>query len=351
VAAERYGYAVKKGNAELLSRFSEGLAILKKTGRADAIHARWLGVLEPAGVPWATVVRWGVVVLVPLLLILAGTVLWSRSLRRQVAQRTAALEAQQQQLVHAHKLAALGTLAAGLAHEVNNPVGTILLDVPIVKAAMDDALAAIDASGPDAGLTLAGLPYQRMRQQLPALLDEMQAGARRVKHLVGDLKDYARREDAPPLEPVDLNAVAESALRLVKRQLQEATGRFEAALAPGLPPARASARRIEQVVVNLLLNACEALPDPGRAIRLSTRRAGPELVLEVSDEGTGIQPEDLARITDPFFTTKRERGGTGLGLSISASIVKAHGGSLAFRSAPGQGTTATLTLPAAEARP
>jgi polar amino acid transport system substrate-binding protein len=349
VAAERYGYAVKHGRTELLARIDEGLAILKQTGRADAIQARWLGVLDPVGVPWRTVVKWAAAILLPLLIGLSGTVLWSRSLKREVAQRTRALESKQRELIQADKLAALGVLAAGMAHEVNNPVGTILLDVPMVKAALADALAALDERGVDPSLTLAGLPYARMREQLPHLLDEMQAGARRVKHLVEDLKRYARREDAPALEPTDLNGVAEAALRMVKRQLSEATDRFESHLAPDLPRARASAQRIEQVVVNLLLNACEALPDRGRAIRLTTRRGeGGAVLLEVVDEGTGIPPEDLARIADPFFTTKRERGGTGLGLSVSAGIVKEHGGRLDFRSALGQGTCATLSLPSCD---
>jgi len=110
---------------------------------------------------------------------------------------------------------------------------------------------------------------------------------------------------------------------------------------------RAHPQRIEQVVVNLLLNACEALPDASRGVRLVTRCDGAPgwITLEVSDEGVGIAPEHLARVTEPFFTTKRETGGTGLGLSVSSGIVKEHGGTLALSSTPGSGTTATLMLP------
>ena len=112
---------------------------------------------------------------------------------------------------------------------------------------------------------------------------------------------------------------------------------------------RGNAQRIEQVVVNLLLNACEALPDPERAVRVATehdRDAG-VVRIAVRDEGVGIPPEHLARLTDPFFTTKRDQGGTGLGLSVSAAIVKEHGGTLEFRSPPGAGTTVVLSLPTA----
>jgi signal transduction histidine kinase len=115
----------------------------------------------------------------------------------------------------------------------------------------------------------------------------------------------------------------------------------------GLPGVRGNAQRIEQVIVNLVLNACQALPDPSRAIRASTR-FDPDrsaVLFAVEDEGIGIPPENLPRLTDPFFTTKRDSGGTGLGLSVSASIVKEHGGTLEFRSEPGQGATVTLALP------
>ncbi len=348
VAAERYGYAVKKGNTELLARFDEGLAILKQTGRYEEIRDRWLGPLQPSGVPWSTIARWGAIVLAPLLLGLGATVLWSRSLQRQVAQRTGALVAQQAQLVQADKMAALGVLVSGVAHEINNPNGLVVLDVPILKAAFRDARDILDDHRSAHGeFQLGGLPYDRMRDEIPKLLDEMSSAARRIGHIVADLKDFARREDAPRLEAVDLEGVARAAVRLVENRIAKATTRFEVDLAPGLPRVRGNGRRIEQVIVNLLINACEALPDPGRAVRLSTRRdaARRVVVLEVRDEGVGIPPEHLSRLTDPFFTTKRESGGTGLGLSVSAGIVKEHGGTLDFRSSPGAGTTAVLTLP------
>ena len=100
--------------------------------------------------------------------------------------------------------------------------------------------------------------------------------------------------------------------------------------------------------MNLVLNACQALPDPDRALRVSTRSDAARglVVLEVADDGTGIRPEDLPRLTDPFFTTKRDSGGTGLGLSVSSGIVKEHGGTLEFNSTSGSGTTAVLSLPA-----
>ena len=365
VAVERYGYAVRKGNGELLARFDTGLAILKRTGRYDAIHDRWLGPLEPQGVPWGTLLRWGAIAALPLGLAVGGTVLWSRSLRRLVAQRTASLqrevaerrraveelERRQAELVQASKMAALGVLVSGVAHEINNPNGYILLNMPTLKAAFADAVEVLDGRRAElAGLKLAGIPYGRMREELPRMLDEMLEGGRRIKHIVDDLKDFARREDDPRLEPTDVNEVARASVRLVDAALRKATLRFELALAPDLPRVRGNGRRIEQVVVNLLLNACQALPGPERGVRLATRHdpALRQVILSVEDEGVGIPAEDLPRLADPFFTTKRETGGTGLGLSVSSQIVREHGGTLEFRSAPGAGTTASLALPALE---
>jgi polar amino acid transport system substrate-binding protein len=368
VATERYGYAVRRGNQETLARFEEGLAILKQTGRYQEIQARWLGVLEPQGLPWRTLARVGTAVLLPLLLVLGGTVLWSSSLRRQVAQRTASLaqeaaekrraleelERQRRQLVQADKMAALGLLVSEVAHEVNNPTGLILLNLATLQSAFLDARDLLDErAGDGAPLRLAGIPYARMREEIPRLLEETAEGGRRIKRFVEELRDFGRQEDAPRHGPVDLNAVARTAARLVDGPLHRATRRFELALDPGLPAPRGSAQRLEQVAVNLLLNACQALPDAEHGIRLVTvhdpgRR---EVALEVADQGAGIPPEHLPRLLDPFFTTKRETGGTGLGLAISARIAKEHGGRLEFRSEVGRGTTARLVLPLPEATP
>jgi polar amino acid transport system substrate-binding protein len=147
---------------------------------------------------------------------------------------------------------------------------------------------------------------------------------------------------------IDLNEITRTALRLVDATIRKTTGHFQAQLEEGIPRIRGNAQRIEQVVVNLIINACQALPDPERGITVSTHYNGALkcVVLRVHDQGTGIQPEHLNRLTDPFFTTKRDRGGTGLGLSVSAGIVKEHGGSLSFESTLGVGTTVSVTLPA-----
>jgi polar amino acid transport system substrate-binding protein len=362
VATLRYCYAVKKGNAELLSRFNEGLAILRKTGQYDLIYNKWLGVLEPEHVNWRTIAKYGAVVVVPLVALLGGFALWSRTLHRQVAVRTADLTREvaerkhaeeelrlnQQQLVQADKLAALGVLVSGVAHEINNPTGLILLDVPILKRAHSDTERILEEYYATHGdFTIGGIPYNEMRDEIPRILDEMQDGAKRIKRIVNDLKDFARRDDVADKEHIDLNTVVQTALRLADPTIRKATNRLHVDYGEGIPPVRGNSQRIEQVVVNLILNACQALPNANSGISISTRynRTTASVILVVRDEGVGIAPENLSRLTDPFFTTKRESGGTGLGLSVSDGIIKEHGGHLYFDSITGSGTTVTLAIP------
>jgi polar amino acid transport system substrate-binding protein len=362
ISTQKYCYAVKKGNEELLARFNEGLAILKKTGKYQEIYDHWLGVLGPPKVAWEKVVWYGAMVMGPLLLILAGTVVWSRTLQKQVAERTGELALEvterkraldelklhQDKLIQADKMASLGILVAGVAHEINNPNGLILLNMPILREVYQDAEEFLDVRYQEQGdFDLGGLPYSRMRSEVPHLLEEMQEGANRIKRIVEELKDFARQDTSAATETVDFNTVVQAAVRLVDSSLRSSTNHFESRYASFLPPILGNVQRIEQVVVNLILNACQALPDLERAIFLTTfhDQATGAVVLKLSDEGTGIAPEHIPHLTDPFFTTRRECGGTGLGLSVSATIVKEHNGTLAFDSTPGSGTTVILTLP------
>jgi polar amino acid transport system substrate-binding protein len=362
ISSQRYCYAVRKGNEELLARFNEGLAILKKTGRYQEIYDKWLGVLGPPKVAWDKVVRYGSMVLVPLLAVLAGTLLWSRTLHKQVARRTAELAQEvterkraleelklhQNKLIQADKMASLGVLVAGVAHEINNPNGLILLNMPIIKEVYRDAEELLDRYFNDQGdFMLGGLPYSRMRKEVPYLLDEMHEAANRIKRIVEELKDFSRQDSSPATDLVDINLIAQAAIRLVEPSIRTATTCFSTSYDSDMPLVSGSAQRIEQVLINLILNACQALSSNEQGISLTTGydKDTESVIICLQDEGVGIAPENVSRLTDPFFTTKRESGGTGLGLSVSASIVKEHNGSLQFDSVPGRGTTVTLTLP------
>lgn len=365
IAAQKYCYGVKKGNDELMTRISEGLAIVYKTGQYQQIYDKWLGPLEPPPVSWERAIRYGALALVLLLIVLAATVVWSRTLQKRVALRTRELAQEaaerkraleelrlhQDKLIQADKMTSLGILVSGVAHEINNPNGLILLNMPILREVYQDAAEVLESRFQVSGdFPLGGLPYSRMRNEVPHMLDEMLEGSKRIKRIVEELKDFARKDDNTGSDLFDLNQVAQAAVRLVDSSIRKATVNFSAEYAADIPMVRGNTQRIEQVVVNLLLNACQALPNPERGISLATFLVSNAriVVLTVTDEGVGIASEHIPRLTDPFFTTKRETGGTGLGLSVSAGIVNEHGGTLKFNSTPGAGTTVILTLPVAE---
>lgn len=344
-----YGYAVRKGNEEILTLFSEGLAILKNTGRQQEIYDKWLGALEnDSARDWRLA---GIAAAIGSAVLLAGlglVTVWIRTLQRQVDRRTEEVKKQQQQLIQADKMSSLGTLVSGVAHEINNPSGLILLNLPMLKDAWEDALPLLDrAYESQGGFYIAGLDYQRIRGEIPYVLDEMNEGAQRIKRIVNDLRDFARQEPTDTAEPIDLNAVVSTAVRLLDVTIRGYTTKFNLLLDPYLPSMLGNAQRIEQVVINLIINACQSLPDDQHAVKVETRinHVSRRIVLAVHDEGSGIEPEALPNLTDPFFTTKREQGGTGLGLSVSAGIIKAYDGEIHFHSKPGNGTRVEVTFP------
>lgn len=348
-AAQRYGYSVLKGNAELLAQFSEGLAILKNTGRQQALYEKWFGPLQNSGVPWKKIGQAAGLVSIVLLLVLGGIVIWNRMLTRQVTRRTQELQIQQQKLIQADKMTSLGVLVSGVAHEINNPCGLLLLNLSVLDEVYRDCEEILEAHYREHGdFDLGGLSYARMRDEVPQMLDDMLAGAQRIRRIVDDLRDFARQGPVELSETVNLNEVVATAIRLVDNTIRKATDHFKVSYDEAAPAFRGHGQKIEQVVINLIVNACQALESRDNAITVTTRYdAGSGMLrLEVRDQGRGIEPENLPRLSDPFFTTKREQGGMGLGLSVSASIVQEHGGALEYHSEPGKGTRAVLSLPA-----
>lgn len=259
-----------------------------------------------------------------------------------------------EQTAQASRLASLGELAAGVAHEINNPNATILLNSTVLRELGEGMLRLLDELWRERGeLPLGRMPYARLREEIPRLQAEVLESAGRIRRIVEDLKEFA---SAPPPEfrqAVDLNAVAMVAIRLAGNVLKKSTDRFEACYAEDLPAVDGHAQRLEQVVMNLLMNACQALPERQRAVRLETSVLAEEgaVCLTVADEGRGIAPDSLPHVTDPFFTTRRDQGGTGLGLSVSARIVKEHGGRLEITSNQGEGTVVRVILPLPKQEP
>jgi signal transduction histidine kinase len=258
---------------------------------------------------------------------------------------------QREQVIQLDKMAALGTMISGVAHEINNPNNFIMLNTPVLQEAFRDVLPVLDDYHRDNGeYAVAGIPYSEMRENFPVLFSGVIEGAKRIRNIVNGLKDFARADTHDMTESVDVNAVVKSAITLLGNHIRISTKHFSVRYGEGLPRVRGNFQRLEQVVINLVQNACEALSDNQRGVEVATRYepAGNVVTVEVRDEGVGIPPDRLPHIMDPFNTTKRDKGGVGLGLSVSSGIVKDHGGVLVFSSEPGRGTVATLSLPLVE---
>ena len=245
-------------------------------------------------------------------------------------------------------LASLGELAAGVAHEINNPTGLILLEMPILRDAFRDAAPILEAHYQACGdFPFAGMKYSEMRQQIRPMIDEIYEGAQRIKRIVNDLKDFSLPAEGDRCGSVDLNEVVRKASSLVAGRINKLTDAYSVEYADKAVKVSGSFLKLEQVIVNLIVNACQALKERSAAVSVKVT-AVPQrgcAVVTVRDEGAGIRPEHLPMITDPFFTTRRELGGTGLGLSVSMRIVDEHQGTLRFDSVPQRGTLVTLEIP------
>jgi len=248
---------------------------------------------------------------------------WNEELRREVDERTKALRAAQAQLLEAQKLAAVGQLGGGVAHEINNPLTGILGNAQLLLATLPEA-----ADGRD-------------------LIEKIEAQARRCRDITQNLLRFSQQQLAPDFQEVELNRIVADALALTAEQARAAGVVVELALAQPAPRVRGDPGHLGQVVLHLLSNANAAcLGRPGARVQVATRADGEEALIEVRDEGKGIPPEHLERIFEPFFTTKELWSNVGLGLSVSYRIVSEHGGRIEVRSGVGEGSTFLVRLPA-----
>jgi C4-dicarboxylate-specific signal transduction histidine kinase len=257
----------------------------------------------------------------------------------------------QRQLLQADKMAALGMLVAGVAHEIGNPNQSIGMAATVLGHYVDELAPELERlAAAEPGDTIAGQPLSEVPSALRAHIRSIAGGSERIHRIAQGLRAFASNGGSHERSAVDVNLVVKSALFLLDSMVRKATDRFELSLAAELPPISADAQRVEQVVVNLVQNACQALTDPHQAVRVSTAHEPEEraVSLVVSDQGVGIAPDALSKVRDPFYTTKRDAGGTGLGLSVVAGILEDHGGSLSIESREWEGTTVTCRFPIAE---
>ena len=257
-------------------------------------------------------------------------------------------ELQQQQLIQADKMASLGILVSGVAHEINNPNNFIMLNGEILSMAWQNVMPILQKYYEENGdFLLAGMPYTRAHEKIGQLISGISEGAMRIGKIVEALGGFARQDAGDLDQSVDPNAVVESAMVIVNNLIRKSTHHPSVELEENLPKIRGNKQQLEQVIINLITNSCQALQSPQKCLFVSTsyNETSDLITIRVRDEGEGIPPENLNHIIEPFFTTKRDTGGTGLGLSVSYNIVKNHGGHLHFTSRFGKGTTATVMLP------
>lgn len=269
----------------------------------------------------------------------------------ELANRKKELERLQTQMVHSEKMASLGQLAAGVAHELNNPAGFIYGNMEILRSCATglerllkfyDGAQLPESLAAEINLIKKEIDYENSLQDLKSIVSDCHDGAERIRDIVQNLRLFSHLDEAE-FKKVDLHDGIESTIRLISRYYAAGRITLERDYAD-LPPVDCYAGQLNQVWMNLLVNAAQAISGQGK-VRVTTRREKDTAVVSISDTGSGIAPEHLKKIFDPFFTTKPVGEGTGLGLSITYGIVERHDGSINIESRLGQGTTFTVAIP------
>ncbi|MBF0195147.1 MAG: PAS domain S-box protein [Magnetococcales bacterium] len=252
------------------------------------------------------------------------------------------------QAIRNARLASLGVLAASVAHEINNPNSAIQFNNAILMRTWGDIPSVLQRYSDNISkFSLGGMPANEALEAIPRLMAGIERSTRRIKKIVGNLKHMARQDKGGMEQEINISEVIQAAISILQNQVKKYTDYCH--LDPGgeLPVIRGNAQQLEQVIINILLNALQSLPDRSRRVLLTatvddTRE---NVLITIQDEGIGIEEEAMKNILDPFFTTKETSGGTGLGLSISSEIISNHGGKIKFDSKVGEGTLVTIKLP------
>jgi signal transduction histidine kinase len=266
------------------------------------------------------------------------------------------LQGAQEQVMQSEKLASIGQLAAGVAHEINNPIGYVNSNLSTLQRYISQLFSAIqsyeaalaEGAGPAATDAIRQkLDLDFLVADVPQLLSESREGIDRVCKIVRDLKDFARKERSEDWVKADIHRGLDSTLNIIWNELK-----YKAQIVKtfgDLPPVECLPSELNQVFMNVLMNAGQAIKDQG-IITVTTSVAGGRVRIDIGDDGEGIPADVLPRVFDPFFTTKPVGSGTGLGLAISYGIVSKHHGTIDVSSTPGQGTLLRIELPIEQPR-
>lgn len=252
----------------------------------------------------------------------------------------------QLQIQQADKLASLGLLVAGVAHEINNPNTFIALNIPYIEKSFGEIFPVLDyyyKSHPE--FKVGNLPYEKFKLEIKDLLVDLDEGSKRITNIVDELKNFARTEPENETQPYDVAEIIKSAQRLITPQLKKKNIKYDVTINESTKVVVNKAK-LGQVILNILTNAIDAVKEnEGEIKSLAFKNEDGDFVCSFSDNGVGIPEENLKNIFDPFFTTKSASGGTGLGLSVSLSIMKSMGFELEVKSKFGEGTEVLLIFP------
>ncbi len=276
-------------------------------------------------------------------------------LRQQVEQLEArrrldhqALSESQQQLQQAQKMETLGTLVAGVAHEINNPLNLIMYNIPLLKKIWVDFLPIlIEHKQIEPQLKFGGFAYDFLEDNLVQLVTDMELAVHRVAKTVSDLKNFSKQSNVAEKAPLQVNSAVNNAMRLAKTTLRTSSVQVNLNLADNLPRIEGNLQSIEQIILNILINAVQAIDHKRGEIEITTgfQVKDGRVFIKIEDNGQGISAAIADKIFLPFVTDKHNEGGTGLGLSVTYSLVKAHQGEISFDTRSGQGTSFTVYLP------
>ena len=249
--------------------------------------------------------------------------------------------------MQAEKLASLGEMAAGVAHEINNPVGYVSSNLTTLQKYLTVYEEVLDAPQTDEAAMAAlkkKVNFAFIRNDVRNLVNETQEGVERVKTIIKDLKDYARTNTSASYLPSDIHVGLKSTLNIANNQIKNrATIQLDLG---NLPLVECAPSQINQVLLNLIVNAAQSIPDGKEGlITIRTSSDAVSAFIEVEDNGQGMSDDVLQKVFDPFFTTKDPGKGTGLGLSVSQKIIQDHAGSLTVVSSVGVGSIFKISLP------
>ena len=254
------------------------------------------------------------------------------------------------QLYQAQKMEALGALIAGVAHEINNPINLIMYNIPLLEKIWQDVLPVLnDQAVQYPQRKYGGLRTDFINSHLMQLISDMDMAAKRVATIVTGLKSFSRFSAQSEKIPLQINLAVENAIRLSQSTLRKLNVEIDLDLENDLPAISGNLQNIEQVILNLIINAAQAIEHDCGKIRITTRlqQQDGDIRISVSDNGKGVNPAIAGKLFDPFITDKLEKGGTGLGLSVSYNLIKSHDGTITFESHPGEGTIFHVLLPSA----